>query len=128
MTKRKKHLTIVSLIVLSVFLCACGEKKNAGIEDSTENLTEITTETVEVPKEVRKPGVKVQYDGFEIGEHCSIFVSDEGTVFLLKTNWEKEYVNFLESLDMEKYQIIDITPQPQGYRTSQQFVVTFTKK
>ena len=71
-----------------------------------------------MPKEVRKPGVKVQYDGFEIGEHCSIFVSDEGTVFLLKTNWEKEYVNFLESLDMEKYQIIDITPQPKGYRTS----------
>ena len=57
-----------------------------------------------------------------------ITVSAEGSYFLFRTDSEKKYVDFLESLDRETYEIVDITIQATTYYRNDCFMVTYTKK
>ena len=55
-------------------------------------------------------------------------VSAEGTYFLFKTNSEKQYVDFLESLDRELYEIVNITNFSSAYYYGDIFIITYKKK
>lgn len=57
-----------------------------------------------------------------------ITISAEGSYFLYRTDSGKEYVDFLESLDKEMYEIVNITIQPTTYYREDCFMITYTKR
>lgn len=58
----------------------------------------------------------------------AITVSSGGTYFFFRSDSQKEYVDFLESLDKEKYEIVDITIQATTYYRNDCFMITYSEK
>ena len=61
-------------------------------------------------------------------KHETTIVSGDGTYFFFKTNSEKQYVDFLESLDRELYEIVNITNFSSAYYYGDIFIITYKKK
>ena len=61
-------------------------------------------------------------------KHETTIVSADGTYFFFKTNSEKKYVDFLESLDRELYEIVNITNFSSAYYYGDIFIITYKKK
>ena len=58
----------------------------------------------------------------------SITTSSEGTYFFFRTKDEDAYVEFLERLDKDKYEIIDISVQGPTFKVDAFYMITYTKK
>ena len=101
MAKRKILAIIIALaVVLSVSLCACSSEIK-------------TTESD---------------DANDISYSEKITVSSGGSYYLFRTASPENYVDFLENLDKEKYEIIDITIQAATYHRDDCFLITYTEK
>lgn len=109
MTKRK-ILAISIALILGVSLGACSSA-NESKEKKAVYPNRITK-----PKEGK-------------GEYTDLITESEGgTYFFFYSNSPKEYVDFLESLDKDKYEIVDITVQGFTYKNEDCYMITYKKK
>lgn len=99
MTKRKILAMIIAL-VMCVSLCACSS------EEKTNNS-----------------------GGVGNASHSDeITVSSEGSYFFFRTDSQNKYIDFLESLEKRKYEILDITILPTTYCRDDCFMITYTER
>lgn len=131
----RKILAMIIALVMSVSLCACAEgTADGGSASAKSDDTEITSESDnmdvildDTSSDGRTNYYRYSTKNFSYYEY-SITTSSEGTYFLFKTSYEPAYVDFLESLDKDKYEIIDISVQGQTFKTSDSYMITYTKK
>ena len=69
-----------------------------------------------------------KYSNSDYYYEYSITTSSEGTYFFFSTKSEKAYVEFLERLDKDKYEIIDISVQGESFKSYAYYMITYTKK
>lgn len=119
------HAMIIALLVISVLLCAGlrGAAERASTSSKSDNMDVILENTSD---DGRTNYYK--YSGSDYYYEYSITTSSEGTYFFFSTRYEEAYVEFLERLDKDKYEIIDRSVQAPTFKVDAFYMITYTKK
>lgn len=134
MKTTRKILAMIIALVMSVSLCACTEgTADGGSTSAKSDDTEITSKSdnMDVILDNTSDDGRTNYYKYSTenyGYRYSITTSSEGTYFFFSTNTEKAYVEFLERLDKDKYEIIDISVQGESFKSYAYYMITYTKK
>ncbi len=114
----RKILAMIIALVMSVSLCACAEGTadrggTSTKSDDTATTSAKSDDTKIVSSYKKNDGRTTLYENHNGGGYSSYYIttSSKGTYFLFYTYYETEYVDFLESLDKDKYEIINISVQ-----------------
>lgn len=134
MKTTRKILAMIIALVMSVSLCACTEcTADGGSTSAKSDDTEITSKSdnmdvilYDTSDDGRTNCYKYSTENYDYWYY--ITTSSEGTYFFFSTKYEKAYVEFLESLDKDKYEIIDISVQGPTFESDAVFMITYTKK
>lgn len=127
----RKILAMIIALVMSVSLCACAEcTADRGSTSAKSDDTEITSKSdnMDVILDDTSDDGRTNYYKYSSSDYYyeySITTSSEGTYFFFRTRYEDAYVEFLERLDKDKYEIIDISVQVESYTY---YMITYTKK
>lgn len=116
---------IIAPLVISVLLCAGlqGAAERASTSAKSDNMDVILENTSD---DGRTNYYK--YSGSDYYYEYSITTSSEGTYFFFRTRYEEAYVEFLERLDKDKYEIIDRSVQAPTFKVDAFYMITYTKK
>ena len=134
MKTTRKILAMIIALVMSVSLCACTEcTADGGSTSAKSDDTEITSKSdnMDVILYDTSDDGRTNYYKYSSSDYYyeySITTSSEGTYFFFSTNYEDAYVEFLERLDKDKYEIIDISVQGWTIKSDAVFMITYTKK
>lgn len=134
MKTTRKILAMIIALVMSVSLCACAEcTADRGSTSAKSDDTEITSKSdnmdvilYDTSRDGRTNCYEYSTENYDY--MYSITTSSEGTYFFFSTKSEDAYVEFLERLDKDKYEIIDISVQGPTFETNAFFMITYTKK
>lgn len=130
----RKILAMIIALVMSVSLCACTEcTADGGSTSAKSDDTEITSKSdnmdvilYDTSSDGRTKCYKYSTENYY--HRYSITTSSEGTYFFFGTKDAVAYVEFLESLDKDKYEIIDISVQGRTFESYAYYMITYTKK
>lgn len=134
MKTTRKILAMIIALVMSVSLCACAEgTADRGSTSAKSDDTEITSKSDNMDvildhtsRNGRTNCYKYSTENYDYMYY--ITTSSEGTYFFFSTNYEVAYVEFLERLDKDKYEIIDISVQGESFKSYASYMITYTKK
>lgn len=130
----RKILAMIIALVMSVSLCACAEcTADRGSTSAKSDDTEITSKSdnmdvilYDTSRDGRTNCYEYSTENYDY--MYSITTSSEGTYFFFSTKSEDAYVEFLERLDKDKYEIIDISVQAPTFKVDAFYMITYTKK
>lgn len=130
----RKILAMIIALVMSVSLCACAEcTADGGSTLAKSDDTEITSKSdnmdvilYDTSRDGRTNYYEYSTENYDY--MYSITTSSEGTYFFFSTKSEDAYVEFLERLDKDKYEIIDISVQGESFKSYASYMITYTKK
>ena len=135
MKTTRKILAMIIALVMSVSLCACAEcTADGGSTSAKSDDTEITSKSdnMDVILYDTSSDGRTNYYKYSKSNYYhyyySITTSSEGTYFFFSTEDEEAYVEFLERLDKDKYEIIDISVQGESFKSYASYMITYTKK
>ena len=135
MKTTRKILAMIIALVMSVSLCACAEgtADRGGSTSAKSDDTEITSKSdnMDVILDHTSDDGRTNYYKYSSSDYYyeySITTSSEGTYFFFSTRTEKAYVEFLESFDKDKYEIIDRSVQAPTFKVDAFYMITYTKK
>ena len=134
MKTTRKILAMIIALVMSVSLCACAEcTADRGSTSAKSDDTEIISKSdnmdvilYDTSRDGRTNCYEYSTENYDY--MYSITTSSEGTYFFFATKSEEAYVEFLERLDKDKYEIIDISVQGESFKSYAYYMITDTKK
>ncbi len=134
MKTTRKILAMIIALVMSVSLCACAEcTADRGSTSAKSDDTEIISKSdnmdvilYDTSRDGRTNCYEYSTENYDY--MYSITTSSEGTYFFFATKSEEAYVEFLERLDKDKYEIIDISVQGESFKSYAYYMITYTKK
>ena len=133
-TIRRIILAMIIALVVSFLIGACTEgTADGGSASAKSDDTEITSKSdnMDVILDDTSKDGRTNYYKYSSSDYYyeySITTSSEGTYFFFRTKDEDAYVEFLERLDKDKYEIIDISVQGESFKSYAYYMITYTKK
>ena len=118
MTKRKM-LAIIIALTMCISICGCDVGANTVQETKSYSEQKEEIEETIIEREDRRPFIK-RYDKY-------LTISSDETYFLFETKDKQVYLDFLEDLDEEIYEIVFIIIE-HAYSRPTQYRITFTKQ
>lgn len=100
----KRNIFFVAILIITLFLCSCSNKEISNTSNQ------------------EKSNIIVVSNSTDLSTYQS------GTHFLFETNQKNEYLNFLNSLDYDKFEIIGVIATKYAYAYTEHEIYTVTYK